>query len=287
MSRRTGIEWTDATWNPIRGCSRVSEGCRNCYAEKMAGRFSGTGQPYEGLTHRVGGEARWNGHVRMVESHLNDPIRWQRPRRIFVNSMSDLFHEHLTDEAIDRVFAVMFQARLHRFQILTKRPARMLDYVRGWYQTLGFNPLVPEPHIHLGVSVENQTTADERIQLLSETPAAVRWISAEPLLGPLDLTPWLSQIDRTYGVFENDPLAASLMQAAGADGRGDARRLLDWVVVGGESGPRHRPMEIAWVQSIVEQCRAHQVPVFVKQDSGARAGQQGRIPDSLWIKERP
>jgi len=277
MGQTTGISWTDATWNPIRGCSRVSEGCRHCYAEQVAARFAGPGQPYEGLAKKVGGEARWTGEVRFIEEHLTDPLRWRKPRRIFVNSMSDLFHENLTDEQIDRVFAVMALAPRHTFQVLTKRPARMLTYMtgladrggsgrgfarleasaRGLGYTMRFNgmPLLSWPisNVHLGVSVENQAAADERIPLLLQTPAAVRWISAEPLLGPIDL--------------------------GGA--------ALDWVVVGGESGSEHRPMNMAWLASIVARCRANGIPVWVKQDSGFRSGLQGAIPDDLWVQQFP
>ena len=131
MSVNTGIEWTDSTWNPIRGCSLVSEGCRNCYAMGVAARFSGPGQAYEGLARRrSNGEPQWTGKVAVVEKHMLDPLRWRGSRRIFVNSMSDLFHENVTDETIDRVFAVMALAPWHTFQVLTKRPRRMRDYMR-------------------------------------------------------------------------------------------------------------------------------------------------------------
>ena len=132
MSAKTGIEWTDATWNPVRGCSRVSEGCRNCYAEKVAYRFSGPGQPYEGLVRiNAAGERKleWNGQVQLVEKHLLDPLKWKEPRRIFVNSMSDLFHENIPDEWIDKIFAVMALSPQHTFQVLTKRPERMRKYL--------------------------------------------------------------------------------------------------------------------------------------------------------------
>jgi protein gp37 len=293
--RGKGISWTDRTWGPVRGCSRVSEGCRHCYAEQVAARFAGPGQPYEGLAKKVGGEARWTGEVRFIEEHLADPLKWRKPRRIFVNSMSDLFHEKLTDEQIDRVFAVMALAPQHTYQVLTKRPERMRLYMtalangqrplcvtateirgsmvgglmvqmaHGSDRTDG-PPYRPWPFLHLGVSVENQATADERIQLLLQTPASVRWISAEPLLGPIDLTGY---DDGSWWT---------------EDGQ-ETEQCLDWVVVGGESGPDHRPMNLDWLRSIVEQCRAAHVPVWVKQDSGPKPGRQGRIPDALWIQE--
>ena len=225
MSSKTGIEWTDATWNPIRGCSRVSEGCRNCYAETVANRFCGPGKPYEGVV-QIGadgkGNGKWNGQIKFVEKHLLDPLRWKKPQRIFVNSMSDLFHENVTDEMRDRIFAVMALCPQHTFQVLTKRPERMLAYLSDdeaplrwddspgdWNLSKAEDGLVysamerrdtarmdkrgyvrldnPLPNVQLGVSVENQKAADERIPLLLQTPAAVRFISAEPLLGPINL----------------------------------------------------------------------------------------------------
>jgi len=291
MGQTTGISWTDATWNPIRGCSRVSEGCRHCYAEQVAARFAGPGQPYEGLAKKVGGEARWTGKVVLVEEHLTDPLRRRKPRRIFVNSMSDLFHEKLTDRQIAQVWGVMRGARRHTFQVLTKRPQRMLDWLSrcanaekmGWVThdgtpnvayggtgiIVGDEGSWPLPNVHLGVSVENQATADERIPLLLQTPAAVRWISAEPLLGPIVLP-------RRIGITAN-----------GGEAFDTRRTGLDWVVVGGESGPEHRPMNMAWLASIVAQCRASGIPVWVKQDSGFRSGLQGAIPDDLWVQEFP
>ncbi len=174
-NQKNGIVWTDETWNPLRGCSRVSEGCRNCYAESVARRFDGPGLPYEGL---IASGGQWNGQIKLVPEKLDEPLRWQRPRRIFVNSMSDLFHPNVPNEYIDRVFAVMALASQHTFQVLTKRPERMLEYL---------NRRTTMPNVWLGVSIENQVTADERIPLLLQTPAAVRWVSAEPLLRPVDL----------------------------------------------------------------------------------------------------
>lgn len=270
MGDKTGIEWTDATWNPIRGCSRVSEGCRNCYAETVANRFKGDGQPYEGLIAKGG---QWNGTIKFVPEMLDQPLRWRRPRRIFVNSMSDLFHENVPDEVIDEVFGVMSMARQHTFQVLTKRPERMRDYLLRWkpspptdgYITRdgvphgdnGKAPVFhlnrwPLPNVWLGVSVEDQKAADERIPVLLQTPAAVRWISAEPLLGPVN--PFKSCCDwhgkTTAAERAHIPLG---------------RRLLDWVVVGGESGPHARPMHPAWARSLRDQCSAAGVPFLFKQ----------------------
>jgi protein gp37 len=271
--RDGGIAWTDETWNPIRGCSRVSEGCRHCYAVRMAARFCGPGQPYEGLIRwpmdllheDASGPPRWNGVVRLVVEKLADPLRWRRPRRIFVNSMSDLFHEELTDWQIAAVFGVMAAAPWHTFQVLTKRPQRMKDWFtwvdvmakrcervfpddsQGWRSQhivtsrarhYGAPSSVqpsgdawPLPNVWLGVSAENQAAADERIPLLLECPAAVRWVSAEPLLGPIDVN----------------------------------TVLLDWVVVGCESGPGARPMLLDWVRSIRDQCADADTKFFFKQ----------------------
>ena len=307
MADRTGIEWTDATWNPIRGCSRVSEGCRHCYAEKQAARIvamdRGRGIPegsgaYDGLLAKGG---QWNGQVNLVESVLDQPLRWRKPRRIFVNSMSDLFHETVPDWIIDRVFAVMALAEEHTFQVLTKRPERMLNYFSTpwrdlrfrWAGALPINFLCDEnhdlvnfgddwplPNVWLGVSVENQATADQRIPLLLQTPAAVRWISAEPLLGSIQLDwDWLERSDpncdlgfqqgdkldkgycgRCYGHVD-DPIHVS------------PHRILDWVVVGGESGVSARPMHPDWVRSLRDQCQETGVPFLFKQ-WGAWANQE-------------
>lgn len=272
MSDRTGIEWTDATWNPLRGCTRVSEGCRNCYAEHVAARFSCPGQPYEGLAQRTDKGPRWTGKVALVEDVLDQPLRWRRSRRIFVNSMSDLFHESVPDEWIDRIFAVMALAPQHQFQVLTKRPARMRAYLEQdraingapwdrWTElafSLGFNVrglrgsggLVerPLPNVWLGTSIEDQPTADARIPHLLATPAAVRFVSAEPLLGPVDgMYPYLSP-----AWTEDDPAWPKL---------GD----IDWLIVGGESGPGARPMHPDWARSLRDQCAAAGVPFFFKQ----------------------
>jgi protein gp37 len=296
MSDSSSIEWTDATWNPVRGCSRVSEGCRNCYAERMAVRMSGPGQWGEGFAvaprHHgengrptTGVRGKWTGKVELIPSMLDRPLRWRKPRKVFVNSMSDLFHESLPDEAIDRVFAVMALARRHTFQVLTKRPERMERYLsahdrdRAWCDagarldiplthpmtkhpgaTSPDNALWlnvdsatdsgdrPLPNVWLGVSVEDQATADERIPLLLQTPAAVRFVSYEPALGPVDFTGWLYSCDGDC----NQPTHP-------------IEPTLDWVIVGGESGPGARPFDVAWARSTVEQCKAAGVAVFVKQ----------------------
>lgn len=277
MADKTGIEWTDATWNPLRGCSRVSEGCRHCYAEGVAKRFSGPGLPYDGLIAKGG---QWNGEIKLVPELLDQPLRWRRPRRIFVNSMSDLFHENVPDTYIDKVFAVMAMAHWHTFQVLTKRPERMRSYFadmkhsfdRGFNVCAFFNAKdddidriakVPQglPNVWLGVSVEDQAAAEVRIPLLLQTPAAVRWISAEPLLGALDLT----SIDMLPGVQHEDVLCHLNALTGVIAGPDDQLPALDWVVVGGESGAGARVMQSDWAHSLRDQCAAAGVPFLFKQ----------------------
>ena len=482
--RDGGITWTEETWNPIRGCSRVSEGCRNCYAERVAARFSGPGQPYEGLIQITSGGPRWNGKVAFVEERLADPLRWKKPRMIFVNSMSDLFHESLSNEQIAAIFGVMAAAPQHTFQVLTKRARRMREWfalegiaarvdlfryialagrieeffapereapVDGWpgywITTKGrvlsdhkgerrplspmgseqgharvmlyrgdetWRPLVhrlvlgtfdkgavgaadcdnpigchidgdasnnalwnlrwgspqsnwndskrhgtrrryskltaaqadeirrrgaagesgaalgrafgisdtqarnimegrqwapeysatwPLPSVWLGVSVEDQATADERIPHLLATPAAVRWVSYEPALGPVHFQDLFYRMDRDEGA----PAAASrYLHASECLGfceygcGGEILGGLDWIVIGGESGPGARPFDVAWARATIAACRAAGVKVFFKQagsnaiENGARlalrdrkGGDPAEWPEDLRVREWP
>jgi protein gp37 len=271
MADRSSIEWTEASWNPVRGCSIVSPGCTNCYAMKQAHRFSGAGKAYAGLTKMSKGGPVWTGAARTVPELLDAPLHWKKPRRIFVNSMSDLFHEDVPTDFIAQVFAVMAEAKRHTFQILTKRAERMQQLLAHDLNYEG--PEWPLPNVWIGVSVEDQVRADERIPLLLQTPAAVRWISAEPLLGPVLLR---RHIDVTRdGTVEGQIFVDHLTG-------------LDWVVVGGESGPGARPFDIAWARSLRDQCRAAGVPVFIKQ-IGARPYDSSatHVPvDTLFIKNR-
>jgi protein gp37 len=246
---KSGIEWTEATWNPVTGCTKVSPACANCYIARTP--------PF-----RMHGRQFVKGHIPLEfhENRLDQPLRWRKPRRIFVNSLSDLFHEDVPDLFIDRVFAVMALCRQHTFQVLTKRPARM----RGYFDRPGKHADVavevfkrftvlreaerhsravpwPLPNVWLGVSVENQHFADERIPLLLQTPAAVRFLSCEPLLGPIDLALTRLRVCRN----EDPPL--------------------DWVIAGGESGHGARPMYPEWARAIRDQCVAAGVPFFFKQ----------------------
>ncbi len=287
MSDNSKIEWCDASWNCVRGCSRVSLGCTSCYAERVAARFSGAGLPYEGLARRTAsGEARWTGEVRLVPERLEDPLRWKRPRRIFVNSMSDLFHEKLSDADIDRVFAVMLLAPHHTFQVLTKRAGRMREYMTmpGLYQRVlaaagelrakrpGLDRIAissptyfPARWIWLGVSVENQATANERIPHLLETPAAVRFLSCEPLLGPIDLDLWLRCPHCGYTQRDQDINVDHYLCARDHNGA-RVPDGLHWVIGGGESGNGARPPHPFWFRSLRDQCESAGVPYFHKQN---------------------
>lgn len=242
MSMGTSIAWTDVTWNPTTGCSRVSEGCRHCYIERTP--------PF-----RINGR-KLGDPVQMHHDRLEAPLHWKKPRRVFVNSLSDLFHNDVPDEFITQVFRTMMngRARHHVFQLLTKRPERMRDYLRALSDWPHFLYKGTANHIHLGVSVENQPTADERIPILLQTPAAVRWISAEPLLGEMDLRTWL----RGFQVVRAGSSVGKIVVEQRPSG-------LDWIVCGGESGRKSRPCNVAWIRSIVEQCQAAGVPVFTKQ----------------------
>jgi protein gp37 len=273
MSIGTGIEWTETTWNPIAGCSLVSPGCKNCYAMKMAHRLEAMGQQkYAGLTRKVNGHAIWTGKITLDENALLQPLSWKKPRRVFVNSMSDLFHPGVPFEFVDRVFAVMAVASQHVYQCLTKRPERMAEYVertgrsidylekpaRKMGRTLQFEGMDggtfglvkwPLPNVWLGTSVEDQQRADERIPQLLNCPAAVRFLSCEPLLGPIDFS--VVPVARTdHG------------EAIPPFGR---RKTIDWVIAGGESGPRCRPCNIGWIKSIIIQCKYASIACFVKQ----------------------
>lgn len=245
----TKIEWTDEVWNPVTGCDKVSQGCKNCYAERIAERFWG--------------ERKFTD-VQCHPERLDIPLHWRKPRRVFVNSMSDLFHEDVPEEFVDQVFAVMALSAQHTFQCLTKRPERMLEYVNAMVDddlnrisdqacALSNSPCAvvddwPLPNVWLGVSVEDQITADERIPLLLQTPAAVHFVSYEPALGPVDFAS-----DSLKGIHDNSGL------------RRYAIDCIDWVICGGESGPGARPMRPECARSVRDQCVAADVPFFFKQ----------------------
>jgi protein gp37 len=230
MAERSAIEWTDATWNPVTGCTKISAGCDNCYAERFSERFRGTkGHPFE------------NGFDLTIRpARLEQPLRWRQPRMIFVNSMSDLFHKDVPNEFIARVFNTMEAAHWHTFQVLTKRSSLMRDFLKRRY---GASP--GPSHMWFGVSVEDGTKLS-RVRHLQQAPAGIRFLSIEPLIGPI-----------------------GPINLAG----------IDWVIVGGESGPKARPMEHAWVSSIRDQCKMAGVAFFFKQWGGIRPKTGGRKLD--------
>lgn len=297
----TKIQWTEQTWNPIAGCSLVSPGCKNCYAMNMAARLEAMGQEkYRGLTKKVGGRPVWTGAITLDEEALSIPLKRRKPTMYFVNSMSDLFHKDVPDEFITAVFGVMAACPQHTFQVLTKRAERIHDWsakmdaaggvgvyirseagrsaLRGYFDAVSKTEVIygkrersiddpwmqvingaacsfsraPLSNVWLGVSAEDQQRANERIPWLLKTPAAVRFVSAEPLLGPInfgdDLLPRLSDM---RGILTKEWVPKSVG--------------IDWVIVGGESGHGARPCNVEWIRSIVQQCKAADVKVFVKQ----------------------
>ena len=264
MGARSTIEWTDATWNPTRGCARISEGCRNCYAERIAARFCAVGQPFFGYAERSPMGGRWTGEASLVPDALEEPLHWRRRRNVFVNSMSDIFHHDIGDHDIAAIFGVMLAAhrrRGHVFQLLTKRPERMasvlgtpafwtlanmradifarLHGVEG--EPFAASAAAPPEGIWLGTSTEHQAAADARIPALLETPAALRFVSCEPLLGAMAIRHHLLGRHRPGGVG------------------------IDWVIAGGESGPGARPAHPDWIRGLRDQCTAADVPFFFKQ----------------------
>lgn len=264
MSATTGIEWTDATWNPVTGCTKVSPGCDHCYAETFAERWRGTpGHYYE------------NGFdVQLRPDKLELPLSWRKPKRVFVNSMSDLFHDSVPDEYIARVFAVMALAERHTFQVLTKRHARMRSLLRSdafWKAAdisrssgvarldAAGNPTLT--NIWLGVSAENQQWADIRIPALLDTPAAVRFVSAEPLLGHIEF-----EFENHYAPDHSNCSGLVSPAHEPACGREPGRHWgIDWVIVGGESGRGARPMHPQWARDIRDQCQNAGVAFLFKQ----------------------
>ena len=310
MADQTPIEWTDATWNIITGCSVVSPGCTNCYAMKWAGGRLKNIPSRKGLTVASKAGPVWNGQVRFNTEWLTDPLRWTRPRMIFVCAHGDLFHEGVPDEWLDQIFAVMALCPQHTFQVLTKRPERMRAYLADpirrkaaldavevvkplkLYDGFGQRSVCLAdqrrtrekwmrareslsgcflPNVWLGVSVEDQARADERIPVLLDTPAAVRWISAEPLLGPVDLqVAWHGE-----NALDSECWGDCGWCKAGHPplhncqrGKGDWEKWrsgLDWVVAGGESGPGARPMHPDWARQLRDQCAEAGVPFLFKQ----------------------
>jgi len=294
MSDKTSIEWTDATWNPVTGCTKVSPGCDHCYAETFAERWRGTpGHYFEG-----------GFDLQLRPEKLDQPLRWKRPRRIFVNSMSDVFHEDIDDEYIAQIFAIMSLATQHTFQLLTKRHGRMrsllkrakdwdpktriswlgvVDNYREAYRPGCGDFQWPLPNVWLGVSAEDQRWADIRVPALLDTPAAVRFVSAEPLLGPIDFTCHLNGICSFCGGSGIGARSASIGGAKYGPtdcyhcGRGDRPPpALDWVIAGGESGHGARLMDLEWVRVIRDQCDEAGAAFLYKQQGSGDGGKKSR-----------
>ena len=254
----TKIEWCDEVWNPVTGCTPISEGCKKCYALRMAKRLAG----------RCGYPADDPFRVTLHPDRLNEPLKWKKPRRVFVCSMGDLFHENIHPYDIMQIFNVMAKAKHHTFLVLTKRPERMLEFYKrlrpgttipgpyfsitgkgeGW---AGLPPSLPN-NIWIGVTAENQARADERIPILLQIPAAVRFVSVEPMLGPVDLVRSIDVAIEINGEIE--------VPAVGGIGQ-----WLDWVICGGQTGPGARPMHPDWVRSLRDQCKAAGTALFFKQ----------------------
>ena len=247
MAQLSKIEWTDATWNPVAGCTIMSAGCSNCYAMRMAARLDAIGVPkYAGLTRKSGGRSVWTGRVNLDAKALAVPYRWRTARKVFVNSMSDLFHEAVPDEFIARVWTVMTETPRHTYQVLTKRPDRMRQLLSGH----GFHRA---PNIWIGTSVEDGAVLD-RIDELRGTPGFIRFISFEPLIGSV--------------------------------GSADLRNI-DWAIVGGESGPKARPIQQRWVEEIEALCRASGTAFFFKQWGGRNKKAAGRLLRGQTFDEMP
>lgn len=278
----TKIEWvknadgsSGQTWNPITGCTKISPGCKNCYAETMAKRLKAMGLPqYQGV---IGNNGKWNGRIEFVKSALEKPLKRRKPMTYFVNSMSDMFHENVTDRWLSEIWFTMALCKQHTFQILTKRADVMAQKMPALIDHYGILP-----NVWLGVSVENQQMSDERIPFLVRTPAVVKFLSLEPLLGPINL----------------EDLA---FEAAGPKWAG-YNPLVDWVIVGGENGPNARPFDLDWGLDLIEECRKCKIPVFMKQlgsnvhingnvasdmalDFGSKGGNWERWPKSLQVRQ--
>lgn len=260
MSDKSPIEWTEATWNPVTGCDRVSPGCDHCYAQTLAKRLKAMGNP----RYQLDGNTKTSGPGFGVALHNDQvllPLRWRGPRVVFVNSMSDLFHPQVPDDFVSSVWGTMAATPQHTYQILTKRHQRLPRLVARLTSRYGILP-----NVWLGVSVENQEWADRRIPLLLQTEAAVRFLSCEPLLGPVNI-----------GTF--------FRAAEGSDGARANR--IHWVIVGGESGPNFRALDLDWARSLRDQCVRAGVPYFFKQVGGRTPKAGGRLLDGRTWDEMP
>lgn len=314
MGDKAKIAWTEASWNVIVGCSRISAGCKNCYAIGMANRLgSNPATPqYKGLTTQKSGNIDWAGETHFVEKLLNKPKEWTRSRRIFVCSMADLFHETVKDEWLDQIFHVIADCPHHVFQVLTKRDERMVEYL----SSSRFQKIVSDagytsylPNLWLGVTVEDPTSAVKRPANLLKTDAAIRFISCEPLLSEVNLAPYFGRrfecrvcgfnhIEAGRGAYKQEKYCGLCAGDCGEDvrlklyGRG-----IDWVIVGGESGPNARPMDLEWARKILSECKKAGVKFFFKQTGSMYASEHdlehkkgenpAEWPDDINIQQYP
>jgi protein gp37 len=279
----TKIQWTNKTWNPIVGCTKVSEGCQNCYAEKMAARLASMDQgKYMAVIDYK--NKKWNGDTAFDHTQLNKPLSWTKPRMIFVCSMGDLFHESISFSQILEVIFVTHKCPQHTFQILTKRPERMREFFTEWKP----NPFyMSMKNVWLGVTAENQEQADKRIPVLLQIPAAIRFVSIEPMLEPVDLTE-LNSLKVAAPLLRYNSLTGNAhLSGRVYEFNSDGERLngekLDWVICGSESGSRRRPMDFDWAVSIKDQCVKNGVPFFFKQRYiGSRKVSMPTIDCKMW-----
>jgi len=284
MAKYSRIEWTDATWSPATGCAPISEGCENCYAKRMAKRLRG----------RCGYPADEPFKVTLHKDRLEEPLRWKKPRRVFVCSMGDLFHENVPFEYIAKVWQTMNNAEQHTFLVLTKRPKRMKEFLSrlGWYthdrETNPAEAVLDEggkytlPNVWLGVTAENQARADERIPILLQIPAAVRFVSVEPMLGQVNLT----------GIRFDRNTIMNVLEGCGINRLSPCQSIpnafcekINWVICGSESGPNHRKTKIEWIRDLREQCISANVPFFLKQmEINGRMVKMPELDGKIWAQ---
>jgi protein gp37 len=305
----TNISWCDETWTIVTGCSKVSAGCKNCYAERLAPRLAAMGKPgYTDKPWTVGNAAE---NVTLRPERLEEPLHWKKPRRVFVTSMGDLFHELVPDDFIWQVFGVMARARRHTFQVLTKRPERMAAFTNDpdWHVKLAAGSVAatpgqlvpfseisewPLPNVQLGTSVEDERVLG-RLGHLLRTIAAVRFVSFEPLIGPVDARPYIqltvenewrgTEADEERGWGYDGHSGGFVHPMQGGDAIYDPQPGIHWFIVGGESGPGYRPMDLAWARSLRDQAAAAEIAFFGKQSSGAK--NEMPLPPDLQIRQMP
>ncbi|KKN53616.1 hypothetical protein LCGC14_0600470 [marine sediment metagenome] len=280
---KTKISWSEYSWSPVIGCTKVSAGCANCYAERMAARLWRMGRGDYGSVLGIE-DYKWNGEIFCRKDFLDKPLHWRKPRRIFVCSMSDLFHEKVPWGFIEKVMATIEQCPQHTFQILTKRPQGMAEYFNSLGKRFELSNCL---NLHLGVTCENQAMADERIPILLQIPCAVRFVSIEPMLGSVDLE-YIKDFKRPNKFVEYERIY-SLSGRRSILGHEISSPKLDQVIVGCESGPKRRPCKMEWVRDIVQQCDAANVKLFVKQlDLDGKVEHNiDNFPKDLQIRDLP